>query len=137
MPERPYTQFNAYKMGQYPTLTVLEVMHKQGKLTAEQAKFMASTRPKEELYDLKKDPYEVCNLAGVASFAKVLVKLRGKLDRWIEETNDQGEIAEESEVIKYWQERMREAHIKRMEQKGLGLDAMAEEHLKYWEKRLL
>jgi len=44
-PDQPYTQFNAYKKLQYPALTVMQVLHKQGKLTADQAGFMAANRP--------------------------------------------------------------------------------------------
>ena len=63
-PDRPYTQFNAYKKLQYPVLTLMQVLHKEGKLTPEQAQFMAPTRPKEELYDLQNDPARAAQPGG-------------------------------------------------------------------------
>ena len=50
--------------------------------------------PDEELYDLQADPWELHNLAADPAQADVLKRLRGVLEKWIEETNDQGRIAE-------------------------------------------
>jgi N-sulfoglucosamine sulfohydrolase len=49
---RPYAQPNAYQDTDYPTLRAMRDLYKQGKLTPEQALFIAQTRPPEELYDL-------------------------------------------------------------------------------------
>jgi N-sulfoglucosamine sulfohydrolase len=45
-------------------------------------------RPKEELYDLSKDPNELKNLAGDAAHAEALTDLRRRLRAWQRETND-------------------------------------------------
>ena len=45
-------------------------------------------RPSEELYDLRADPWESRNLAASAETAEALPELRGKVDRWMEETGD-------------------------------------------------
>ncbi len=45
-------------------------------------------RPGEELYDVRKDPDQVRNLAGDASYARVLRDLRGRVLRWMKETGD-------------------------------------------------
>jgi len=45
-------------------------------------------RPAEELYDVRKDPHEIRNLAGQAEFAKVQKQLRAQLERWMKETGD-------------------------------------------------
>ncbi len=42
----------------------------------------------EELYDLRKDPGELENLARTAAYAEAEGKLRGILDQWIEKTGD-------------------------------------------------
>ena len=85
-------------------MTLLEALNEQGKLTPAQALFMAPTRPKEELYDLRKDPYEINNLAGKSKYAKTLKDLSNKLDKWIVETKDQGQIPETDEELNYWKE---------------------------------
>lgn len=45
-------------------------------------------RPKEELYDLERDPNELKNLAADPAAAKVLDDLRGRLKAWQEKTRD-------------------------------------------------
>jgi arylsulfatase A-like enzyme len=54
----------------------------------------AQKRAPEELYDLAADPWEVHNLAADPAHAKTLQELRAKLDRWMEQTNDQGRTPE-------------------------------------------
>jgi len=136
-PEQPYTQFNAYKKLQYPVLTLMQVLNKEGKLTPEQAQFMAPTRPKEELYDLQKDPHELHNLAEDRKFRGVLREHSRQLDAWIKATGDQGEQPEDAKVVAYWQNDMAESFAKQMKQRGLAPDISDEEYLKWWEKKLL
>ena len=136
-PDRPYTQFNAYKKLQYPVLTLMQVLNKEGKLTPEQARFMAPTRPKEELYDLQKDPHELHNLADDRKFRNVLREHSRKLDAWTKSTGDQGEKPEDAKVVAYWQQDMAQSYKKQMEQRGLSPDISDEEYLKWWEKKLL
>lgn len=45
-------------------------------------------RPAEELYDVRKDPYELTNLADRLEYAETKSKLRAELDRWMRETKD-------------------------------------------------
>lgn len=45
-------------------------------------------RPREELYDLEKDPDELVNIAGEAGAAGILADLRGRLKEWQEKTKD-------------------------------------------------
>ncbi len=54
-------------------------------------------RPKEELYDLAKDPHELRNLAGTPAAAKVLEELRAKLADWRKQTNDPWLIKDQHE----------------------------------------
>jgi hypothetical protein len=52
--------------------------------------------PAEELYDLDTDPYEIQNLAESSEpeHQAVLKRLRAELERWIDESNDQGRTPE-------------------------------------------
>jgi arylsulfatase A-like enzyme len=45
-------------------------------------------RPAEELYDLKRDPDQVDNVAGRPSYRDALRRLRAELDAWLRETGD-------------------------------------------------
>jgi len=136
-PDRPYTQFNAYKKLQYPVLTLMQVLSAQGKLTPEQARFMAATRPKEELYDLQNDPYEMTNLAEQAKLRGVLREHRKVLDEWIKATGDRGETPEDPKIVAYWQDDMMKSYKQGMEKRGLSSEMSDEEYLKWWEQKLL
>jgi N-sulfoglucosamine sulfohydrolase len=93
-PELPYTQLSSYKKLQYPVLTLLQVIHRQGRLSPEQDRLLQPTRPAEELYDLQADPYEMRNLAAEPGFAKELAHHRNLLEKWITDTDDQGRFPE-------------------------------------------
>jgi len=94
LPKRPHLQPNAYKDAK-PIVRRLRELHDSGKLTGlpEQILF-APERAPEELYDLENDPSEVRNLAADPSHETTLKELRGRLDRWMEETGDQGRVPE-------------------------------------------
>ncbi len=109
-PDRPYSQLNRYKETEYPVIRLMRRLHAQGKLTAAQERFMADTRPREELYDLKNDPNELENLAGAPEHEKDLKELSGILDRWISETKDQGEIPEDPSIPKFYEQKMKDLY---------------------------
>lgn len=93
LPNRPYLQPCDYK-DHKPWMTVLHQLDQQGELTETQQLVTAKTRPTEELYDLSVDPYEIHNLADNNAYTSNLNELRGQLDKWIQETGDQGMIPE-------------------------------------------
>jgi len=98
MPERPYTQFNAYIEKSYPTLGVMKNLHSEGKLNATQQLFMAARKPAEELYDVIADPHEVRNLAQSPRHRQPLAELRGAMDEWLDKIDDQGRFPEKPEA---------------------------------------
>jgi len=99
-PERPFLQPNEYKERSYPVWNLLKELDIQGKLTPAQKVLTAPTMPLEELYDLESDPHEIHNLATSSNpeHRAVLERLRGVLEHWIKETNDQGRIFESPEI---------------------------------------
>lgn len=135
-PLQPYTKFNAYKKLQYPMLTLMQVLHREGKLTTEQEQFLADTRPPEELYDLRKDSHEVKNLADNPEYESILTELRHKLDEWIYETGDMGQVPEDPEVALYWDRFFEEHWKENMEERGLSPDISDEEYLQWWDEKL-
>jgi N-sulfoglucosamine sulfohydrolase len=114
MPERPFLQINRYKEATYPTIWVLRKLASEGKLTPIQARLLAPSRPPEELYDVIADPYEIENLAASPSHQEVLGQLRGILEAWIVETNDQGRTPEDPAVVSYYEQRMKELYDERI-----------------------
>ncbi|MEP3479690.1 MAG: sulfatase [Fuerstiella sp.] len=82
MPDRAYCQFSFYKEGAYPPLAEMNVLHLQGKLTPEQAAFMAAGKPEIELFDLDKDPHEIHNLAKDEKYAAIQAELLKELNQW-------------------------------------------------------
>jgi uncharacterized sulfatase len=114
----------------------MEILYQQGKLTPQQAQFMAPTRPEEELYDLQSDPHELHNLADEPESQEILPKLRQKLAKWIEEAGDQGETPEDKEVVTYWDNFFEQNYADRMTTLGLSVDAPPEDLLDWWEGEL-
>ena len=58
-------------------------------------------RPAEELYDLKKDPYQMTSVAGRPEYAEAQKRMRGELDRWMRETADPRATADDDRWDKY------------------------------------
>jgi len=95
MPERPYCQFSHYKESAYPALAEMNVLNIEGKLTPAQAAFMASKKPPIELFDLKKDPHEINNLADDPAYAEIKKTLLAELTKWRKEViDDQGIVGD-------------------------------------------
>jgi uncharacterized sulfatase len=70
-------------------------------LTPAQRRVLATTRPEEELYDLRADPYEIENLAGDPRYTAELERLRGALAEWQRAYGDLG-LLPELELIERW-----------------------------------
>ena len=89
-PQRPLLQPNNYKDTK-PILPPLRELHAEGRLSPLQEEILFSpTRPAEELYDVRVDPFETRNLAGDPEHHTTLETLRARLDRWMTETRDPG-----------------------------------------------
>ncbi|HWQ15300.1 MAG TPA: sulfatase [Roseiflexaceae bacterium] len=72
-----------------------------GLLTPAQRRVLASSRPEEELYDVRADPYEIEDLAGDPRYAADLTRLRDALAEWQQTYGDLGLIPE-AELIERW-----------------------------------
>ena len=106
MPGRPYAQPQVYREMNYPTRTPLMRMATRGELSEVQARFFLASKPREELYDLENDPWEIYNLAGEAAYTNILNKLRTVLEERIREVGDMAARSEsEAEYAKIMLER--------------------------------
>ena len=101
-PDRPFLQANAYKARQYPVWNLLKELDAQGKLTPAQQFLTAPTMPAEELYDLQADPHQINNLAQAEQpeHQAALKRLRGLVEQWIVDTDDQGRFPEKESAQK-------------------------------------
>lgn len=103
-PELPYLQRSVYKDTSYPAIHVLRALNATGDLEDAAKPFMATSRPVDELYDLKTDPYELKNLAENPDYAAQLDKMRALVDKWIVETGDQGSKQEDPAMVQSYRE---------------------------------
>ena len=101
MPELPLIYRNRYRE-QIPMNKHLIELDAEGKLEGDAAYIFMKTKPQEELYDLKNDPYEVHNLANDPAHAEKLKLLRSQLSQWQSAIQDRG-FTPESEIIReFW-----------------------------------
>lgn len=115
LPDQPYpTQWLPYKFKSWPALGLMKKLYDEGKLTPEQAQFMAPQWPAEEYYDLEQDPHELHNLVDSPEHQQGLEDLRARLDAWVKESGDLGATPEDPEVVAYWRQWM----IDRLEKKN-------------------
>lgn len=92
-PEKPYNQGIDY-MDLMPAMKDWRRMAKEGKLKGGQMNWHAATKPIEELYDTKTDPYELDNLAQDPKHQKQLQAMRSALEEWQVKIGDLGLVPE-------------------------------------------
>jgi hypothetical protein len=74
----------------------------EGKLNTTQKSWMADSRPAEELYHVKSDPFQINNLAREPKYKSVLEKMRIAQDNWATQTNDMGRMNEPEMIEMMW-----------------------------------
>ena len=100
MTDRRYTQPTYMDVDGIEFVQVMHKLHDEEKLSSVQDRFMSDERPKEELYNLKEDPYELNNLAENPEHSNVLKEYANVLDKWIVDTDDKGQYPEDEENLK-------------------------------------
>ena len=86
---------------QMPMMQHLNQLWEAQELNPNAAAWFKTPKPKEELYNLEQDPYEMKNLINEVGLQDTLDFLKEQMDQWIIETQDLGEHAEK-ELIKNW-----------------------------------
>ncbi len=92
-PHRPWGQQYSYPFRVMPSMGAWYEAYKKGKCNAVQARYWES-KPSEELYDIKNDPFEIHNLAGDPKQAARLERMRATLRDDITAIRDTGLIPE-------------------------------------------
>jgi uncharacterized sulfatase len=91
-PETPRFNWSGYKETSYPGMPLLRVLHAAGKLDPLQALWCQTARAPFELYDLKRDPAGLHNVADAPAQATSLAVLRHALEDWIRVSGDRGAL---------------------------------------------
>lgn len=100
MPERPFYQNLQYRL-QNPLMPHMLKLRDEGKLNENQMKWFRMTKPEEELFDIKNDPFELNNLANDPTYADKFQELREAHLKWKRDYKDWGEMLE-MEMVKQW-----------------------------------
>lgn len=90
MPQIGWDRGQEYLDFYRPAIHVMRMLKSEGKLNRDQLLFMADHKPVEELYDLKRDPDELNNLAENDKHIKKLIEMRGYLRDWQTKNDDKG-----------------------------------------------
>jgi len=93
----------AYRRAYHPIYHVLNILHENGGLNTDQQSLVESLSG-EELYNLKKDPYELDNLVDNPKYSDQLKRLRKELHNWMQATHDQGMNEDSEEIIKAFEQ---------------------------------
>ena len=100
-PDLPNKMAVQYRQ-QMDMMNELDSLSTAGALSGAPAIFFNKTKPKEELYDLDADPFEINNIAADPAQAAKLQELSTQMDAWLEDTQDKGIIPEVELLLSMW-----------------------------------
>jgi arylsulfatase A-like enzyme len=89
-PEKPYYQDIQFRVNSLPSMARLLELKAQNKLDSVQMIWFSTTKPKEQLYVMDKDPHNLYDVAQNPLYKKELIRLRNENDRWVKAIHDQG-----------------------------------------------
>ena len=99
--DQPFFRHLAYR-DMLRSMQELWRLEAAGELPPHIAQYFSGNRPREELYDLEADPYELDNLAGEAEYAAQLAHMRAAMARFNARTPDWSEDGEVAMVERMW-----------------------------------
>jgi N-sulfoglucosamine sulfohydrolase len=100
-PNEPFPIWVPY-LSNMPIYKEMLRLDAEDKLTGPQKSWMAYSRPPEELYDVKADPYQINNLVNDPKLGPVLDDLRKRHKQWTFETGDMGHLNEPEMIEQMW-----------------------------------
>lgn len=87
--ERPnFTNCGPADSKNSPTQHALNQVRDEGNLTSAQADIFVTPRPREELFDVKKDPMQLVNIASLPVYEEKLIQMRKLIENWQYNTGD-------------------------------------------------
>ncbi len=100
-PNEPFPIWVPY-LSSMPIYKEMLRLDAEGKLTGPQKSWMAYSRPPEELYDVRSDPFQINNLSGIPEFSSILEDLRNMHKEWTIATYDMGHLNEPEMIEQMW-----------------------------------
>jgi len=100
-PNEPFPIWVPY-LSNMPIYREMLRLDAEGRLTGPQKSWMAYSRPPEELYDVKADPFQIKNLAGDQKYKTILDELSKRHEEWALQTNDMGRMNEPEMIAQMW-----------------------------------
>ncbi len=100
-PERPYYLPISYRE-QMSSMKELLRLRDSKELNESQMQWFRTQKPKEELFDTVKDPFELQNLADDPAYTKKLTELRTECELWMGKIDDKGFVPEEQLIRQFW-----------------------------------
>jgi len=85
-----------------PSMRELLRLKEEGKLNEYQMQWFRTSKPTEELFDCKADPFELNNLADNPHNQEKLKELSKEMDRWLNEVSDNPDLPEAELISKLW-----------------------------------
>jgi len=99
-PNQPYFLWIPYR-DKHPIMEEIWRLHLEDKLSESQSLMFQCPRPLEELYDIKKDPFEMNNLASEPEMVSVKNELSDALNQWMQKVGDYG-VTDEVQMVRSW-----------------------------------
>lgn len=100
-PNEPFTIWVPY-LSNMPIYKEMLRLDTEGKLSGPQKAWFAYSRPPEELYAVKNDPFQINNLVNDPKLKPVLEDLRKRHKQWTMETGDMGHMNEPELIDQMW-----------------------------------
>jgi len=100
-PNEPFPIWVPY-LSNMPIYKEMLRLDAENKLTGPQKSWMAFSRPPEELYDVRKDPFQINNLINDPKLKPVLEDLRKRHEEWTLRTSDMGHMNEPEMIEQMW-----------------------------------
>ncbi len=100
-PNEPFPIWVPY-LSNMPIYKEMLRLDAEGRLTGPQKSWMAYSRPPEELYDVRKDPFQINNLINDPKLKPVLEDLRKRHEEWTLRTSDMGHMNEPEMIEQMW-----------------------------------
>jgi arylsulfatase A-like enzyme len=99
--EQPYVGHIIYR-NQSAIMQEWLRMQAAGQLSGPAALWMRTSRPPEELYDVRRDPHQIENVAAEPAHRATLERMRAAVHEWMTRVGDQGLINEPEMIQRMW-----------------------------------